>query len=320
MVSFSSYSNSIPYDYCGQGLPQRHRCFFSRFLSFLVTVLCSKVALLTTILALGVVLPINLTAQCFSSENGFKSSCLDPTNAKTAYTNYMRTTLANIPPSVSRIPAINQTIPVLFKPFVTYEWGGPSSNRLYGIVLCAWIIYFYACTLLQNEWKEVLALRRVYYLENDLWARRKRELETTIYASSDEEEEEDDDDDYDGRCDIDNNLKDRDKNEGMAARDIRKSSRISKLDQLKQRRAKRRLAWIKKMEKRHNLRKRNPWIPPPGKNFISLNVRFTAPVDRVRHGNLMTEFAEYSALSYKLLLDIVRLNILLRATRDCSQY
>jgi hypothetical protein len=194
----------------------------------------------------------------------------------------MRTTLANIPPSVSRYPATVQSIPVLFKPFVTYEWGGSSSNRLYGIVLCAWIIYYYACMLLQNEWKEVLALRRVYYLENDLWARRKRELEVTIYASSEEEEEDEDDEEFDGESDIENHLKDDDKSERTDAHNVRKSSRISKLDQLRQRRAKRRLTWIKKMEKRHSLRKRNPWIPPPGKNFIWLNFRFSAPVDRIR--------------------------------------
>jgi hypothetical protein len=201
----------------------------------------------------------------------FNRSCLDPTNATTNFTNYMRTTLANIPPSVSDHSATSQSIPVLFRPFVTYEWGGSSSNRLYGIVLCAWIIYFYTCTLLHNEWKEVLALRRVYYLENDLWARRKRELEATIHASSDDDDAESDTD-YDENDDDKNST-----NEGSDTDGINKKSRSSKLDQLRQRRAKRRAAWIKKLEKKHNLRKRNPWIPPPGKD-LRIFLPFRLPV------------------------------------------
>ena len=215
--------------------------------------------MLTTLLALGVVLPLNLTARSFSLPVDAIFTDTDPTNDN-QMTNYARTTLANIPASVSHhtnsASGTYEEIPVLFRPFFTYEWGGASSNRLYGIVLCAWIIYYYTCSLLKKEWKEALALRRVYYLENDMWARRKRELEATIYAPSDEDES-------------DESINEEDDYKGDSSADMA-DTESSKFESLRRKREKRHNAWINKQKKKHDLRKRSPWIPPPGKERFLL--------------------------------------------------
>lgn len=51
------------------------------------------------------------------------------------------------------------------------------------IVLCSWVVTYYACVLLNREWVSITALRRKYYLESDVWGRRKEELEETLFSS-----------------------------------------------------------------------------------------------------------------------------------------
>lgn len=92
-------------------------------------------------------------------------------------TNYDRTTLANIP----ALEEDNDT-----------RWGvsfGSLVGRMYGIAFCTWIITIYTCYLLRNEWIELLAMRRAYFLEADVWNSRKEELKETLLKDDDSVDE-----------------------------------------------------------------------------------------------------------------------------------
>ena len=49
-------------------------------------------------------------------------------------------------------------------------------SRLYAIVLCAWIVTYYLCVELANEWKDILKLRRKYYFEADHYQDRMKQV------------------------------------------------------------------------------------------------------------------------------------------------
>lgn len=86
-------------------------------------------------------------------------------------TTYERTTLLNIPSlNFNSQTFLNRNDSALL-------------GRLYAVVFCFWIVYFYACYQLRKEWVEILAMRRVYYLEFDHWADRKEELMATLLSA-----------------------------------------------------------------------------------------------------------------------------------------
>lgn len=60
--------------------------------------------------------------------------------------------------------------------------------RLYATVICFAVVAAYLCHQLKQEWIQILAMRRVYYLEYDIWGERREELKQTMLL---------DDDDYD---------------------------------------------------------------------------------------------------------------------------
>ena len=144
-----------------------------------------KVALLTTFICMCVILPLNLTAQCYdfnttAGQAEFNDYCRNPNNSSELLTTYQRTTLANIPSVTNTTEDITFSLEKLRN---TPWFGYPYSRtlvRLYIIAICSWIVYVYTCKLLYKEWQEVLALRRVYYLQNEVWLRRRQELMETL--------------------------------------------------------------------------------------------------------------------------------------------
>ena len=142
--------------------------------------LCLKLCVLITALFIFVILPLNLTARCNYEESpGAPVSCFNRT--QTNLTNYDTTTLANIPDLAG---GTNSGINV----FVDGEHAS-TLLRLYIIVLCTWIVYFVTCRFTYLEWKTLLALRRVYYLEKDHWAERRKELQDSLLRSRMDEAE-----------------------------------------------------------------------------------------------------------------------------------
>jgi Late exocytosis, associated with Golgi transport len=133
--------------------------------------LCLKVCALISVLCIGIILPMNLTARCgYQHSSKAFSACFDP--ALTNLTDYQVTTLANIPELKASENAMSM---IHFESWI--------SARLYVVVLCTWVIYFVACVYMNLEWKTLLALRRVYYLEKDHWEERRRELEESLLRS-----------------------------------------------------------------------------------------------------------------------------------------
>jgi len=106
--------------------------------------LCLKVAAVSTILCILVVLPLNYTAECDHDALG-STECQAIQNL----TNFEITTLANIPSLEYADDNYNYFI---------YDING----RLYGIVLVAWVIYVYTCGK-KKEVDESLAVG-IYFL------------------------------------------------------------------------------------------------------------------------------------------------------------
>jgi hypothetical protein len=127
---------------------------------------------LAAILYLIVVLPVYATAQC----SYIKGDLSEDHCIKSNLTDYQRLTLANIP---MLEPAETDSFQDILYSFFLPVHGGDLA-RLYAVVFCAWIVTWYALQQLQVEWGEVLAMRRVYYLEADHWSDRNEELHETL--------------------------------------------------------------------------------------------------------------------------------------------
>lgn len=123
----------------------------SSFTINFIIALCLRVSVLATIVALGLVLPLNVTARC-----------LPKPSRNCTRTHYELATIANISTS-PKLPLENSLI-----------------VRLYIIVGFSWIIAGYTLYLIKKEWVDVLALRRVYYLEGKHWENRQVEMKQTI--------------------------------------------------------------------------------------------------------------------------------------------
>jgi len=81
------------------------------------------------------------------------------------FTSYSRFTIANVPD--------------MHDSFFNSEYH-IQAFRLYCVVFASWFMAWYVCFELFHEWIDLLAIRRVYYLENDVWGGRKAELEETM--------------------------------------------------------------------------------------------------------------------------------------------
>ena len=128
----------------------------------------------------GVALPVYFTSRCFDapfdSETGIVENCT--LDASYNLTRYERLTLANV-------PALNQA----------HLWDSTHhmvNFRLYLIVVCTYVVAWYTCYELQKEWVDLLAMRRVYYLEDNIWKARREELKATmLYDHHDSEDHHD---------------------------------------------------------------------------------------------------------------------------------
>jgi hypothetical protein len=151
------------------------------------------VALVGTILAMIVVLPINLTANCIIAEGKFE--CYS-TAFTTNLTNYEMTTIENIPvlkisgEQANEFSWWNAIFGASLKIFGSNY--GAFLGRLYAIVGVSWILILYVLRLLRKEWAAALALRRVFYLEGKHWKNRIDELYATSLNDDDDDDEKED--------------------------------------------------------------------------------------------------------------------------------
>jgi hypothetical protein len=142
---------------------------------------CYKITKVATFVCLAFILPMNLTGRCYEDQQQGGSvypGCQSSESFN--LTNYDRTTLANIPALSTGDDDASS------------NWGfnfGSLLGRMYGIAFITWIITIYACYILRQEWIELLAMRRVYYLENDVWGERKEELQETLLRDDGSDEE-----------------------------------------------------------------------------------------------------------------------------------
>ena len=123
--------------------------------------LLRRITLVAAFLFIVILLPIYYTSQCwqFNTQAEYDQCFPNATNV-TALTNYERTTIANVPPADAQ----------------TISTSGGILWRLYMTVVCFWVIVIYVLRALGNEWVQVLAMRRVYYLEHDMYNERMQEI------------------------------------------------------------------------------------------------------------------------------------------------
>ena len=124
--------------------------------------LLRRITFFAAFLFIVILLPIYITSQCWqSSTQAEYDQCFPNATNLTALTNYERTTIANVAPANAR--TIRSAV-------------GGSLWRLYMTAVCFWAILIYALRALDNEWVQVLAIRRVYYLEHDVYKERRQEI------------------------------------------------------------------------------------------------------------------------------------------------
>ncbi len=131
-------------------------------------------AILGTFLGLVVILPINLTGRRCEEDLKIKT-CYDSDTDRN-YTNFERTTIENI-----RGVSTDDDDPWWISTFGITDEDGEHHHyytlwRFYIIVLVSWIMIFYCLHLLKKEWVDALALRRIYYLEQNHWQNIMKEL------------------------------------------------------------------------------------------------------------------------------------------------
>ena len=130
--------------------------------------LCFRVSSLAVLLYILIVLPVFKTAQCSIVSGDFDSPrCLEQN-----FTGYQRFTIENVADNIFE-EELNAT--GYHRLFTGYFLA-----RLYTVVFVSWIITCYTCALLEKEWRDILAMRRVYYLEADHWGDRNAELHETL--------------------------------------------------------------------------------------------------------------------------------------------
>jgi hypothetical protein len=138
--------------------------------------LCLRVSSMAAILYMCVALPLYFTVQCsrLGGDEG-EPDCLE---SNYNLTDYQRLTLANVP---TLDPLRSYDFKGLFLSLFLPDHNGILA-RLYAVVFCSWLVTWYAMQQLEIEWSEVLAMRRVYYLEADHWGDRNEELKETLFA------------------------------------------------------------------------------------------------------------------------------------------
>lgn len=121
-----------------------------------------RISLVASFLCITILLPLYFTAQCYGDADLNSSACLE---SSYNLTNYERTTMANIPTSSRQVLESGRAFVVA---------------RLYATAFSFWVLVAYILVALNVEWIQMLALRRVYYLEHDVWGERRNELKETL--------------------------------------------------------------------------------------------------------------------------------------------
>lgn len=107
-----------------------------------------RICTVALLLYIAVLLPLYWTAGCEGDEIGSLGAiCKNMTD-------YDRTTLSNIIVDVTAAAGVK---------YVGFK------GRLYVVVFCSWLMTAYACNELKQEWIDILAMRRHYFLESDHW-------------------------------------------------------------------------------------------------------------------------------------------------------
>ncbi|CAB9496980.1 CSC1-like protein [Seminavis robusta] len=137
--------------------------------------LCLKISVVAMLVYCTVCLPIYFYARCRNVPLGEFDIADYPTcNAtlsnNTRFSSYSRFTLANIPSLTDEVLTTDYHI---------------ASFQMYCVSLATWLVCWFACFELFHEWIDLLAMRRVYYLEYDMWKGRKAELKATMLSDVD---------------------------------------------------------------------------------------------------------------------------------------
>ena len=175
--------------------------------------LCFRVSALAAILYILIVLPVFKTAQCSMITGDFDlPECLEQN-----FTDYRRFTIENVAHRLLRIEQnttgyhrfLEENVQPVSNAILEHtevEGAGVFLARLYTVVFVSWIITCYTYVLLEKEWRDILAMRRVYFLEADHWSDRNAELHETLLR----EEREKSNDSFDGMESAKNYAKTRD--------------------------------------------------------------------------------------------------------------
>lgn len=131
---------------------------------------CLRVASVATVLFVTLLVPAFLSAQCYKPEDYDNATGICDENTLYNLTDYERTTIKNVP----SITGSERWTDTVFEQQDGILW------RLYATVVCFAIVAAYLCHQLQQEWIQILAMRRVYYLEYDIWGERREELKQTM--------------------------------------------------------------------------------------------------------------------------------------------
>ena len=135
--------------------------------------LCLKISVAALLIYCTINLPIYFYSRCSDVPLGDivtdKYNCTT-IDANYTLTSYSRFTLGNIPDLGNDIFTKNYHM---------------ASFRIYVVVLTSWLVLWFACFELFHEWIDVLAIRRVYYHEMDMWKERKRQFKETMMLNHD---------------------------------------------------------------------------------------------------------------------------------------
>jgi hypothetical protein len=134
--------------------------------------LCRRVALVAALLFNIVLLPVYYTARCLNPVDTNSTGAADTGACSQAggynLTNYERLTIQNVPNAILETASL------------TSDERQRYVARLYAASFVYLALVLYVLLLLDRTYVLLLALRRVYYLEHDIWQERRNEFKQTL--------------------------------------------------------------------------------------------------------------------------------------------
>ena len=139
--------------------------------------LCLRISVMAMLVYLVINLPIYFYAQCSDVPRGYIDALHQNCTVDANYTvtSYSRYTLANVPQ-------------------LSKQYHGTEHSVLYVVVITSYFVLWIVLYELYHEWIDCLSMRRVYYLEMDMWKQRQKELKETMLLSGDKMRLDTDDD------------------------------------------------------------------------------------------------------------------------------